>query len=96
MTASEALSAVLPMLVGAIESGALSLEAQDQVIEMAFQYAVDNNLPYDGTLKGAVKLAEEARRTVGDFLSKQQALARATGRHERNVVGEGYEQERPN
>jgi hypothetical protein len=95
MNASDALAAVLPMVVKAIESGALTPETESEIINSAFEYAVNNNLPFDGTLKGAVKLAEEARRTVDDFMSKQKTLARLE-RENRNITGEGYEQGRPN
>jgi hypothetical protein len=97
MNASDALALLLPTLVKAIESGALSPETESEILESAFNYAVENRLPFDGTLKGAVKLAEEARRTVTDFMSRQQVLQRQ-GREDREVIGEGYEHQvrRPN
>ena len=52
---------------------------ESRVIHMARVYARKNKLPFDGTLRGAFKLAEEADQTVRDYIveyNKRQSRSR--------------------
>lgn len=74
----------------------LSPAMKEQVIASAREYAERFNLAFDGTFKGALKLAEEADQVVQDEVSKQERINRQHVLESRQrIIDAGYHQHQP-
>jgi len=72
----------LPGLIAAERAGRMTPGLESRVIHMARVYARKNKLPFDGTVRGAFRLAEEADRTVREYIdeyNRRQARSRRGG-----------------
>lgn len=74
-------------LVQAERAGVLSDEFKSQVIWEAYDYARRNHLNYDGTFRGAMKLAEMADKMVQDHHAIEQKEVRDKLEAKRRKLG---------
>jgi hypothetical protein len=76
----------LPTLELMATDGKLEGVTGEQVILLARRYARDNGMIFDGTLKGAIRLAEEAHHTVLADMDRRKAIADAEFNKPRKVI----------
>jgi cell division septum initiation protein DivIVA len=79
----------LDSLVALERQGKLTGPTAQRVIQLAEQYARRNRLLFDGSLRGALKLVEEAHRTVQDFEDRKRKARMYDGRGIRVMTRKG-------
>jgi hypothetical protein len=81
----------LPQLIALERQGKITPAIADRLIGEARAYAVANKLPFDGTMRGVFKLAEEADRELREYIDAynkwQDGQRRNSGK--RRVVNAG-------
>lgn len=74
-------------LIEAERAGAIPNEMKARMIWEAHEYARQNHLPFDGTFRGVMKLAEQAFRMVSDHADIEEKIERREREDRRRRLG---------